>query len=316
MALLLVAGIAHAQSGSRSIGFSKLVFGIDGDDATAIAKHDFRVDILEELRNQGFAVTGAQSLESAREPGETPELLLSGTVRGLECRTLGGACRLAIEWELLDARRDAVVYRALTRAAAYRVDITNPAGVGAQLVRGALRSLTGRPAFRSQLARTTEQDVATGFVDFDDPVPSFEPELDAHRAQAALAQRAREERELQERMARDARKTSEEERKRRIDALTPGYLKVMKWAGAGLAVAGGVAAIVTYSAFDGQKTTQDDYERLRLGNDLAWVAMALGAASFGLSFALTPSLPGKKSATQHAFAVDLKPGQAQVRLCF
>ena len=209
-----------------------------------------------------------------------------------------------------------VVYRALTRAAAYRVDFQRPAGAGSTLVLGALRSLTARPAFRSQLIRTAESDAKAAFVDIDDPVPSFDPELDAAKAQAAADQRARDERELQERMAAGARAADEKERKKRVQALTPGYVKVMKWAGAGLFVAGGIAAVATFTAFDDKHTTQPAYDRLRLGNDLAWAAMALGAASFGLSFALTPSLPATRSAQQNALAVDLKQNQVQVRLCF
>jgi hypothetical protein len=302
--ILLAAGVASAEGPPRSIGFSNLVVRFDGDDPVGIAKADFRGQILDELRTQGFAVLTAE--------GQTAELVLAGSVSGLECRTLSGACRVAVEWELRQASQ-LVVYRALTRAAAYRVDFQRPAAAGSTLVLGALRSLTARPAFRSQLLRTAES--ATAFVDFDDPVPSFDPELDAAKAQAAAEQRARDERELQERMAEGARAADEKERKKRAQALTPGYVKVMKWAGAGLFVAGGIAAVATFTAFDDKHTTQPAYDRLRLGNDLAWAAMALGAASFGLSFALTPS-PSAKPAQQRALAVDLKQNQVQVRLCF
>jgi hypothetical protein len=305
--ILLAARVASAEGPPRSLGFSNLVVRFDGDDPVGIATADFRVQILDELRNHGLAVVNAE--------GQTAELVLAGTVRGLECRTLSGACRVAIEWELREAGRQLVLYRAFTRAAAYRVDFQRPAGAGSTLVLGALHSLTARPAFRSRLLRTAESDAATAFVDFDDPVPSFDPELDAAKAQAAAAQRAREERELQERMAARARVADEKEQKKRAQALTPGYVKVMKWAGAGLFVAGGIAAVATFTAFDDKQTTQPAYDRLKLGNDLAWAAMALGAASFGLSFALTPSLPAKP-AQQRALAVDLKQSQVQVRLCF
>jgi len=301
--ILLASGVASAEGAPRSLEFSKLEYRFDGDDPVALGKTDFRGQIQDELRNQGLPA-----------PAQTAELLLGGTVRTLECRTLNGACRVAVEWELREAGRELVVYRALTRAAAYRVDFQRPAGAGSTLVLGALRSLTARPAFRSQLLRKAETDARTGFVDIDDPVPSFDPELDAAKAQAAAEQRARDERELQERMAAGARVADEKEREKLTKALTPGYVKVMKWAGAGVFVAGGIAAVATYTAFDDKKTTQPAYDRLRLGNDLAWAAMALGAASFGLSFALTPSLP--KSAKQHALAVGLKPNQVEVRLCF
>jgi len=541
LGILLAAGVARAEGEPRSIGFSNLVYRIDGDDAIGVAKGDFRVHILEELRRQGFAAVGAESLVFGKDRTDAAELLLGGTVRGLECVSVpakGGACRLTVEWELLDARRDVVVYHALTRAAAYRVDFARPSGVGTYLVLGALRSLTQRATFRAQLLRAAESgaevapaypsavyractqasqampqgtqaaidatlivktsegfgsgfflnsdgyimtaahvvagareitvktragssqpaelirlsqrlDVAllkvksggtnclmvepallsTGadvyaigspaseqfafsvtrgivsgqrsfddvpflqtdasispgnsggplvdqagkvagivswklvgssvaglafgvpasmalealgltagsvtsealgqplvvpkkkhdapaFVDVADPVPSFDPELDAQKAQAAASQRASEEIALQERMATAAREAREKERRERIAALTPGYVKIMKWGGAGLAVAGAITAIATYSAFDQKKTIESDFERLKLGNDLGWVAMGLGAASFGLSFALTPSLPREKSAEPRRIAVDLKPNQLQVRLCF
>ncbi|MEI9941945.1 MAG: hypothetical protein WDO69_32420 [Pseudomonadota bacterium] len=325
LAILFRAGVAHALGEPRSIGVSKLVVRIDGDDTLGVAKADFRVNILEELRNQGFAAVDVEGLGAGDDGGKPAELLLGGIVRGVECRTLlqkGGACRLAIEWELRDVRGDVAVYHALTRAAVYGVDLWKPAGVGLHLVLGALRSLSQRPAFRNQLLRTPESTregasvAATAVVDFADPVPSLDPELDARKAREATAQRAREEAALQERMASAARESREKEQRERIDALTPGYVKVMKWGGLGLAAAGAIAAVATYTAFDEKKTKEAEYDRLRLGNDLGWVAMGLGAASFGLSFALRPSLRQEKSALQQDLAVDLRPGQLRVRWCF
>jgi len=316
LAVLLATGVAGADSPQRSIGFSKLTVRGDGAEPVLAAEVDFRALILEELQNQGFATVGAERVVSGGERAETAELRLAGTAHGLECRNMlekGGACRLSVDWELLDVRRDVVVYRALTRAAAYRLDFERPVGVGAYLVLGALRSLTQRAAFR---ARQLGTDSAAAFVDFADPVPSFDPELDAQRAQSAAVQRARDEAELQERMARSARETKANERSQRVATLTPAYVKVMKWAGVGLAVAGGIAAVASYSAFDEKKTKQDEFERLKLANDLGWLAMGLGAASVGLSFALTPSLPAEKSGLQRSIFVAVKLSQLQVRWCF
>jgi hypothetical protein len=312
--ILLAAGVAHAQGEPRSIAVSNLEFRIDGNDALGIAQGDYRVLIEGELRNQGFATVAANSLPSGKDDGRTSELLLGGTARDLECRAVPGACRFAIQWELLDTRRALVVYRALTRAAIDGIDFEKPADARSQLVLSALRSLTQRSAFREQVQRTAQN--TPPVVDFADPLPSFDPEYDAQKARALAAQRAREEAELQERMAQGARESAETERRARIALLTPGYVKVMKWAGVGLMLAGGIATVATYSAFDEKKTTEGQFDRLRLGNDLGWAAMALGGASVGLSFALTPSLPRTKSATQRTIAVDLKPNQLQVRWCF
>jgi hypothetical protein len=313
--ILLVAGVARAQGEPRALDFSELAFGIAGNDALGLAQGDFRVLILEELGNQGFATVGANSLPSGKDAGQTAELLLGGTARDLECRAVPGACRLAIEWELRDAQRAVVVYRALTRAVVDGVNLNKPADAGSRLVLLALRSLTQRSTFREHLRRTAENSQAT-FVDFADPVPSFEPEYDAHKARALAEQRAREELELQQRMASSARAAREKEQAERIAAATPGYVNVMKWAGAGLMVAGGIATIATYSAFDQHKTTEGEFDRLRLGNDLGWLAMGLGAATVGLSFALRPAQPPQKSASRRTLAVALKPGQLQVRWCF
>ena len=316
LAVLLHPAVGRAQNEQRSLGFSKLVLRIEGADPALMARADFGVLILGELKNQGFAVVGGEGVLPDQSRGSAAELLLGGTVHGLECRNMlekGGACRLSIDWELLDARRDAVVYRVLTRAAAYRFDYENPAGVGSYLVLAALRSLTQRAAFR---ARQLRAESPPAFVDVADPLPSFDPELDAQKAQAAAARRAHEEAELQQRMATAARESKANEQSQRIATSTPAYVKVIKWAGVGLAVAGGIAAVTTYSAFDAKETKQGDFERLKLGNDLGWLAMGLGAASFGLSFALTPSLPAGRSALPRRLAVELKPNQWQVRLCF
>jgi len=152
-------------------------------------------------------------------------------------------------------------------------------------------------------------------VDFADPAPS-KAEYDAYKARARAEQRAREEAELQERMARNARAAREKEREQLSAALTPGYVKVMKWTGIGLLVAGGVTTVATYSAFDPKKTTEGEFDGLRLGNDIGWVAMGVGALSLGLSFALLPTLPRERASAQRTLSLDLKPNQLQVRWCF
>jgi len=146
--------------------------------------------------------------------------------------------------------------------------------------------------------------------------PRAESEASAFRAQAAAAQRAREEAELQERMAASARAARDKQRSAQLQALTPPYLSVMKWGGLGLAAAGAITAIATYSAFDEKKTTEPAYDRLRLGNDLGWVAIGVGMASFGLSFVLRPSLGNDKSSAQRSIGLDLRPNAVQVRWCF
>jgi len=107
LAVLLATGVAGADSPQRSIGFSKLTVRGDGAEPVLAADVDFRALILEELQNQGFATVGAESVVSGGERAETAELRLAGTAHGLECRNMlekGGACRLSVDWELLDVR--------------------------------------------------------------------------------------------------------------------------------------------------------------------------------------------------------------------
>jgi len=339
--VLCVSSTARAEPEPRSIGVSNLVFQIEGDDAIGVAKGDFRVHILEELRSLGFAAVGVEKLALGKDHGDAAEVLLGGTVRELECREVpqkGGACRLAIDWELLDVRLDAVVYRALTRAAVHHLNFEQPSGAAWHLMQAAVRSLAQRQTFRAQLRRSTESKAEAApttsaelaqpsalpkkratpaFVDVADAVPSLDPERDAHRAQLAAEQKARNEAELREREASAAREARDKQRSRRIDAATPTYLKVMKWGGAGLAVAGIAGAIATYSSYHSDTTTESRYHHLRLGNDLSWVAMGLGGAAFGLSFALRPSLPPeKKSALKRDLAVILLPTQVQLQCSF
>jgi S1-C subfamily serine protease len=155
--VLLLSQSAWAAPESRSIGFSNLVVRLASRDGIGLAEADFRVNILEELRNRRFNAVGAESLVFGKDHGDEAELLLGGTVRELECVEIpvkGGVCRLGIEWELLDVRRDAIVYRVLTRFAVYRINFAHPAGVPTELVIGALRSLMARPGFRALLQRS------------------------------------------------------------------------------------------------------------------------------------------------------------------
>ncbi len=554
LALLLLTTTRSARAESpqqRSIGFSNLVFRVAGDDDIGIAEGDFRVHILEELRKQGLGAVGAESLVFGKDRGDEAELLLGGTVRELECVPVpqrGGACRVGIDWELLDVRRDVVVYRALTRFAVYGFNLAKPTGVPTRLVLGALRSLVQRPAFRALMIRsagpratekpypaaeyqacnaaarpmplgadaaldatvvvTTETGFGSGFflntdghvvtaahvvadareitvktrlgashpaelirisrrldvallrvrnaastcvpvasglpspgadvyavgspaseqlafsvtrgivsgarsfddvpflqtdasispgnsggplvdqagkvaaivswkvvggrvegiafgvpasralealgvsagkatsetltvpmavpkkeapreiLDAADPVPSLDPEGDAQR-KAEEERRAKQQRDLREMAemerrevaARELREEAEraraEARERRIDELTPGYVKVMKWGGLGLAAAGGVAIVATSAANDEETTTKSEFETLRWGNDIGWVALGLGAASFGVSYALIPALPEEPAGTKKAkVSLDVGSSQVRVRLCY
>jgi hypothetical protein len=91
--------------------------------------------------------------------------------------------------------------------------------------------------------------------------------------------RAEQEREREEqRRAEDAQ----------LDAMTPGYVRALKWGGGGVAVIGLLGVAITAAQYDSEHTTQPEYEKLRLANDLSWIGLGLGVASALVGFKLTP----------------------------
>src|ERR1700690_1750448 len=153
---LVVARSAHAEEAPEetkvAVGFSNLLARIDKDEI-GFAKPQFRVHILEALRDAGFNAVGAENLVFDKDDAEKADLVLGGTVKELECRSPSNdmRCRVGIEWQLLDRERDQVVYRVLTRFAAYHLPRDKDASVGRTLTLGALSSLLKRPRFQELL---------------------------------------------------------------------------------------------------------------------------------------------------------------------
>jgi S1-C subfamily serine protease len=139
----------------KAIGFSNLVFRLERGDTIGIAGEDFRIHILEDLRRRGLNAVGAENLVFGSDAGGAAELLLGGTVSELECkpglRQDEVSCRLGVEWQVLDRSSDSVVYKVTTRGSVNNFDKDPPIGVGRQLIRANLNSLTSRPRFRRLL---------------------------------------------------------------------------------------------------------------------------------------------------------------------
>jgi S1-C subfamily serine protease len=104
--------------------------------------------------------------------------------------------------------------------------------------------------------------------DAEDTVPSLDPEADAARAKEREEARARAER----------------------DRLTPGWIPILRWTGAVVAVAGGALALKTYTDYSALTTTQPEFRTLRTQNALAWTAFGIGTAAFTISWFLGPKL--------------------------
>jgi S1-C subfamily serine protease len=119
-------------------------------------------------------------------------------------------------------------------------------------------------------------------VDVTDAMPSLDPVGDRER------ERARHEADQQ----------------RRLAEITPTYIPIMRWAGLGLAIAGGLTAIVSYAEHDPSDSTRDDFEGRRLVNYIGWAMAGVGASAFTLSFIIAPSLS----------EVERKPARRETRL--
>jgi S1-C subfamily serine protease len=152
--------LAAGSPGGAAVGFSNLIVRIEGDDEIGIADQDFRVVILEALRKAGFRAVGAENLVFNKDRANQADYVLGGTVRELECRKKDPvvSCRVGVEWQLLDVRRDAVVYTTLARAAERDVPVANPGSLARTLVLDALRFLTLRPKFRGLLSKEAAPD--------------------------------------------------------------------------------------------------------------------------------------------------------------
>jgi len=149
VAQTLTAGDVRDQP---AVGFSNLVIRVDNDPSIAIASEEARVHILEALRQSGLNAVGAESLVFGKDHAERADFLLGGTVRELRCFASDQMrCVIGIEWQLLDVKRDGIVYSVLSRY--MTIGGGPPKIVGNALVIGALNRLAARPRFRAAIVK-------------------------------------------------------------------------------------------------------------------------------------------------------------------
>jgi S1-C subfamily serine protease len=131
-----------------------LVVRIDGDDEIGLAGEDYRIRVIERLRELGFNAVGAESLVFDKDESHRAAFKLGAIVRELVCRkpASGVRCQLGVEWQLLDVAKDAVVYRVTTRSAVFDTPRGQIRTVGLRLLIGSLESVARRPRFRAFLA--------------------------------------------------------------------------------------------------------------------------------------------------------------------
>ena len=173
--ILLISTTAHAQAVSldarkatATLAFSNLLFRLDNEDSIGLAKGDYRVMLLEELRRQGFNAKGAENLVFGIDQSDDAAYVLGGTVREIACRSVRSlrvACSVGIDWELLDVSTRRVVYRVRSRYAQTQGIDQEPEKIGKALVLGALHRLIERPRFVAALEASKALEEA----------PSYEP---------------------------------------------------------------------------------------------------------------------------------------------
>lgn len=174
-----------------------------------------------------------------------------------------------------------------------------PLGPGLKALGLKTGTLTDESLWQSAPESTPAPTPVTRTLDAADPIPTLDPEAEKRRL-ARVAAEKRQEEERQRLLERAERERELEERRRadeaQLDAMTPGYVRALKWGGAGLAAVGVLGAVITTLQYEEGTTTKPNYDGLRLANDLCWVGAGLGVASVLVGFKLAPSRDDLKRA--------------------
>ncbi len=130
---------------------------LDARDEVGLAGADYKIHLIERLRERGFGAVGAENLVFDKDESRRAEFRVGGIVRALDCRDTraGINCGLAVEWQLLDVARDSVVYKVLTRGAVFGVPESNRSRIAVTLLLSAFDSLLVRARFREALTSST-----------------------------------------------------------------------------------------------------------------------------------------------------------------
>lgn len=135
----------------HTLTFSELVVRLEASADIGVAKQGIKLEILEELRKQGYRALGAENLVFGKDEAANARFVLGGTLRELDCRGfVSSECRIAIQWELLDRATDEVVYKVLTRARGKNLGGDAVKAIMA-VIRGSLHSLLSREKFVEHL---------------------------------------------------------------------------------------------------------------------------------------------------------------------
>lgn len=155
--------IADVPIPKASLSLSNIIIRLDDSDEIGLAGVDYRIHLIERMREKGFAALGAEDLIFGKDDSAGAAYQIGGIVRELDCTKMSAKlrCRLGIEWQLYDVARERVVYRMVARHAVFDVPRDKSDRIGIWLLRGALDNVLERPAFRRALARGDNSNVET-----------------------------------------------------------------------------------------------------------------------------------------------------------
>ncbi|HEX7480458.1 MAG TPA: serine protease [Polyangiales bacterium] len=148
------AAATHVATERPAVSFTNLVLRLENEDDIGVASEGYRIFILEAMRKAGLRAVGGEDLVFGKDHSAKADFLLGGTVHELQCHDKHfdpRACRVGIDWELLDVRTDKVVYRKTARFALLAISPDVQKTLGRRLVLGALGRVLGAQAFLSAL---------------------------------------------------------------------------------------------------------------------------------------------------------------------
>ena len=103
----------------QPFGFSRLLVRPEGTYEISLANVEFDIMIIEELRNFGHNIVGAENLVFGVNESARAQMMLGGTISELKSEFNPIAdtrqCRITITWQLFDIRKGQVVYEVETR---------------------------------------------------------------------------------------------------------------------------------------------------------------------------------------------------------
>lgn len=131
-----------------SIIFGQLIVKVEDSDEIAGLKEKYIQKFNQVIRDAGYNVPGGEKSVFKEDSLPDSDYLLAGTITGFDCSSeQDDTCGIAVQWELLDRRTDAVVYRMEARHEEMQLeDMDGPERADALLL-GTVKSILARPKF-------------------------------------------------------------------------------------------------------------------------------------------------------------------------